>query len=83
MPELWVRSPVGGVRGNHTLMFHSLSFSFPPLSLKINKILKKIVVEERIINMSGGKTKLYSALLSGVSSINRFPGAKEKQYCSA
>ena len=29
------------VRGNHTLMFLSLSFS-PPSPLKINKILKKI-----------------------------------------
>ena len=31
----------GCARGKHTLMFLSLSFSFPSLSLKINKILKK------------------------------------------
>ena len=37
MPGLWVRSPVGGrARGNHTLIFLSLSPSLP-LSLKINK----------------------------------------------
>ena len=30
----------GSVRGNYTLMFHSLS-PFLPLSLKINKILKR------------------------------------------
>ena len=36
----WVAGwdPAGGhVRGNHTLMFLSLSFSLPSLSLKINK----------------------------------------------
>ena len=33
MPGLQARSPVGGTRGNHSLMFHSLSFSFlSPLS---------------------------------------------------
>ena len=42
MPRLWVKSPVGWhLRGNHTLMFLSLSFSLPSsLSLKINKINK-------------------------------------------
>ena len=38
--------PSGGgcMRGNHTLMFLSLSFSLPsPLSLKINKYFLKIV----------------------------------------
>ena len=31
----------GCVRGNHTLMFLSLSFSSLPLFLKINKLLKR------------------------------------------
>ena len=43
-PGLWARSPVGGrgrvARGNHALMFLSLSLS-PPSSLSINKIFKK------------------------------------------
>ena len=35
MPGLWARSPVGGhMRGNHTLMFLPLSFSFPSLLSK-------------------------------------------------
>ena len=40
----WVTGQVsnrGHVRGNHTLMFVSLSFSLLPLSPKINKIFKK------------------------------------------
>ena len=36
MPGLWARSPVGGLRGNHTLMFLSLSF-FHPSPLSTNK----------------------------------------------
>ena len=39
MPGLWARSPVGGARGNQCFS-PCLSPSFP-LSLKINKILKK------------------------------------------
>ena len=39
MPGLWARSPVGGVRANHTLMFLSLSFSLPS-SLFKNKYIK-------------------------------------------
>ena len=30
LPGLWAGSPIGGVRGNRTLMFLSLSFSLPP-----------------------------------------------------
>ena len=44
-PHAWVAGQVprrGCVRGNHTLMFLSISLSLPsPLSKKINKILKK------------------------------------------
>ena len=42
MPGLWARSLAGRcTRGNHTLVFLSLSFSSPSLSLKVNKIFKK------------------------------------------
>ena len=47
MPGLWARSPVGGMWevGNNTLMFLSLSFSPSlPISLKINKIFKKLLI---------------------------------------
>ena len=38
MPGLQARSPVEGqVRGNHILMFLSLSFSLPSLLQKVNK----------------------------------------------
>ena len=37
------------MRGNHTLMFLSLSFSLPSLSLKINKIFKKKNVYKALV----------------------------------
>ena len=43
MPGLWARSPVRGhVRGNHTLMFLSLSFSLPSSPSK-NKEIKSFL----------------------------------------
>ena len=61
----------GPVRGKHTLMFLSFSFSLPPLCWKINKILKKKQPRMDLINIPNLYTQM-NAVSSKVISLRSY-----------
>ena len=79
MPGLWARRPVWGARGNHSLMFLSLSFSLPFPFSKSKIFLKKlqshlwkqgICEEEQVRRNLGNIVNKKSSILINIMVLN-------------